>query len=224
MSTGYQDWVTRVLAPSWLQGRFGQAFLQVLGQRLDQLVTAAKDAIKVGYLADAPSDAVPYHGGNRYLERHAPDTDASYAARLADPWSIWEFAGSQTGVANALTLYGLGPFTIYTARGPAPPDATTWPPPDGNTTWWSRFWVDTAGPFPWGIPHAIFWGNTASGGSNLVWGDPSRPTWGSTATPENILSIRTVLHKWRPAHELGYVRVRISNGAGAWWTVYWPGY
>ena len=94
----YEDWQSGVLAPTWLRRTTGSALQRVLGAIKDLVAGASKEAVKARIVAEAATDALSYIGSDRNIERYPNEATASYRARLARAWTVWEFAGTAAGI------------------------------------------------------------------------------------------------------------------------------
>lgn len=193
----YRTWVLTKLAPPPFVGAWGAKLLGALADRVDSLATDAKSAAKQIDPSGCFSDALPYVGRTRFIERYFADTDTTYRARLGSAWSVWDAAGESAGIVARLQDQGfsaitLKPWRAYTTGAPSPYEA-----------WWSAFWVwIDSHPFTtgavWGAV-GLTWGDTVPGHS----GAPSGPrTWGSDATSYEVAAVRASIRKWRPAAEI----------------------
>jgi hypothetical protein len=84
----YSDWLPR-LAPPWLCGPNGAAYLEAIGQQWDAIATRTREAIKARLPRDATGEKLDEIGKDRSMPRGPSESDASYAARLADAWTAW---------------------------------------------------------------------------------------------------------------------------------------
>ena len=104
------------LYPTALRGRWGIAWGRAFGAQKDDVVTAAKDAVKSGFVAIAPADALPRHAADVALPLLPGETDAQLRARVAGAWDFWPMAGTLAGLETAADLLGYVDRTIRTAR------------------------------------------------------------------------------------------------------------
>lgn len=175
------------ISPPWLRGFFGERFVGVTNAlAADKAAEAATQAIKAPWLRapTSPDDALPFSGAERNIDRAPAETNAQYRARLVDAWRLWEQAGTEQGLKNALAPFGVPEAAIVIK------EEHDWEP-DPGAKHWSRFWIIITGTVPW-QPVLV--------GGNLV-GDGS--TIGSTATPLEIASVRRFVAKWKPGLAVG---------------------
>jgi hypothetical protein len=212
----YESWLSGDLPPPWLRKPRFAELLYVLGQMFDALAEAAKVAVKSRFPYVAPVDALRWIGAERVLERYPVDTDATYRARLAAAWELYELQGTAAGVVAALNAAGFDNVALYDVHAAPAWYVGAWPPSD-TTANWSRFWVeinpgalDFAG-LAW---RAWRWG-AAPTGTGLAWG-PGH-TWGSTATLDQIRFVRRILRRWKPAHTVcAGIYVRMAGKTVRW--------
>lgn len=232
MATTFVEYLRDELAPGWLRKPKAALFLEGFGLLLDELVTRAKDAVKQRFVLLCAPDALGYHGLERGLERFGIDTDATYRARLAIAWALWQLAGTAEGIVTLLafagfrTTAGVPIATVYSVLGGVPPGESSWPP-DGDLANWSRFWVflnaTTASntPFNWQATDwgGAFWGSgTWGGGADTIWGGWGVGTWGSSALTPEVDLTRRIPKTWKAAHEvLGGVVVDLPGGRRVRW-------
>jgi hypothetical protein len=212
----FETWQSEDLPPPWLQGRAGKIFHRVLGQAKDQLLAAAKVAVKARLVALCPLDALGWIGAERLLERYPVETDAQYRARLLAAWDAWAFAGTLRGVTSLLAAAGFTNVAIYDVHAAPAWWAAAWPP-TSTVSNWSRFWVEIGEPFS-----TFGWQRLRWGDAGLKWG--TGKTWGSTATVDHVRMVRGIIRKMKPAHTVcETIFVRLPNGSGGYVTANWPG-
>lgn len=180
-------------APPWLLNQDGEAFLRAIGDVRDGLVQQLKAGVKARFPGEAAPDALTEIGADRQLPRGPADTDATYAARLQGAWDAWSWAGTPTGVLNALWDAGYTNVVLLTQRRSHTLDGSralvtaTLTPARGfglGPTFWNTFLVW----FP--TPFIAAW----SGGVP------------STSSAEAD-SVRRLVNRWKPgiARVAGYV-------------------
>lgn len=157
----YRDFVQRI-AVTWLLGEWSEKLLYAAAETLDAIVDAVEEAAKVRFIDQAPADSLGRHGDDSNLPRYAPDTTATYRARLEQRFDTWRSAGTASGwetpargLIGQLNAFGFVNATIYRN---ADWDAYAWP---HDSAPWSRFWVvlDMPHVYTWPIWGAITWGS-----------------------------------------------------------------
>lgn len=190
------------LAPPWLLQPQGQAYLRALGDTRDDITQRLKEGVKARFIDTAAPDALSAIGADRELERGPSDSDTTYAARLKGAWDVWQWAGTPTGVLNALWDAGYPNVVLVTPRRTHTLDG-------------SRQLVAatlaTPRVFP---PGAGFW-NTF-----LVWfPTPFVSSWVISGVPASGSAeadgVRRLVNRWKPAHAIvvGY----IATVSGHFW-------
>jgi len=185
------------LAPSWLRGRTGEAWLRAEGDAKDAFMQRARYGVRARFISVAPSDALPAIGEERQLARGPTDTDATYAARLVAAWDLWLWAGTPTGILRALGVLGYWDVYLVTATGRAHTMnsagvLTTTQNTGGSFLFAIRGWNRYALIFP-ALPAA--WGGVVPG---------------NTSPEAN--AVRQTLAKWAPAHMiLDSIRILVSG-------------
>ncbi len=185
----YRDYLTR-LVPPWLQRTVSELFLRAHGDALDVLAEKAKDATKSGFVAVAPTDALPYHGFARSLPKFAGEMDAAHRARLLAAWETWGTAGTREGPLDEGGTYGLvgmleAALPGATVQVKAYRDPYLGPLRRG---YWSEFWV-VLSDVPW-TPRV--WGTG-------TWSETV--TWGSDATHAEVETLKGIVRTFKAAHE-----------------------
>ena len=183
----YKAYPQAILPPP-LQGPNGVRWARGLAAHLDRLVSDSRDAVKrrmpelVGREGDAL--ALGYLGGERDLPRYPSESDAAYGQRLQGAWVRWQRAGARDARETALAALGYTHVKIWTVLDDGAPD--------GNATWWSRFWIFIgAGGHPYS-PTAITYGEPGR-----VFGGPN--VFGMDASAEEMDSLRSAIRRWKPA-------------------------
>lgn len=185
MATRYADFL-RTLQPSWLRDPEGiDALHFAKGDAKDHLVEAAKDAVTSRFTGKAPTDALRLIGEERGLPRASGESDAAFALRLRQAWSIWPFAGTPYGVLLALKTAGYGNY---------PALAT-------GTGWYHQ--LDGAGALVTtkGVPLDL--GPPGWNTFVLYWPLPMLPAWVSGGIPgahsDEMNAIRQTVKRWKSA-------------------------
>lgn len=198
MPTTYSDWLMALLPPP-LAGRWGKALAGTIGGGINELLPLAKLAAKTALVADAPDDALAYHGRDRGLPQAPGESIDAHRARLAAAWESWRWAGSERAIRDALVLAQLGDAKLYAQRElPMPP----------RTTWWSRFTV-------------VFSGRAIWDGS-LPWDDDLGLWDGRLVAPIEALTdaearalLRAVIRPWKCARDR-VTAVIVARGSLLW--------
>lgn len=193
-------------APPWLNDPSGQAMLRAIGDGKDYLLDVAKQGVKARFPLLAPSDALNQIGGERQLPRGPGESTASYAARLRGAWDTWPWAGTPTGVLNALWDAGYTNvwlvvqkgrvYTLNASRQLVVMNTST----DGISSFTfpsPNFWSTFLAYFP--HPHPASW---------IANGVPS-----SSSDEANL--IRGLIQKWKPGFST-FSRVVIADTGLLW--------
>lgn len=155
---------------------WGDRFLGAIGSIFDVIKDAAKDAVKVRFVAECPTDALPYHASERMIDRLPGESDEGHRIRLEAAWDIWEQAGTAAGIAAEMAAYGLTCRVLANRIVSTPEKVDNWQP-RVNDTWWSTFSILVTQPIPF---------DSSTGPSDDV-----------------VASIRKMVAARRPAHALG---------------------
>ncbi|HUB09472.1 MAG TPA: hypothetical protein VMB50_20880 [Myxococcales bacterium] len=94
------------IAPRFLSGAYGAAWLAAHGQQKDFLVDRAKQAIKARLPGLGPLDALAAIGLERGIAQGPTESSSSYATRLRQAWQAWATAGSAWGILLQLAAMG----------------------------------------------------------------------------------------------------------------------
>lgn len=105
------------IAPSWLQNKYGTAWLEALGDTKDELVERIKTAIKTRMPTQADQGALEAIGSERQIDRLPSETNSSYGARLQRAWNSWKWSGTAKGLLLALDDAKLGGASIEIVNG-----------------------------------------------------------------------------------------------------------
>lgn len=189
---------TAPLVPGWLRQKFGKSFLSVIGFALDTLTRYTRAAVAYRLPSYAPSDALPYVGDARSIDRYFIDTDATYRERVKAGWDLWFAAGSKQRLIDCVTEQGFENVRLYSYSdlGGNVPDR----------------WVGHYSAF------FIFIGPPTDVTSDGTWDDPG--TWddivpGHHGAPDGpgvwdanginfyeVEQLRKAVRKWKVAHEV----------------------
>lgn len=124
-------------SPPWVLRYLGERLTQgMVALTADLLGEYAKRAGGGPMLRDenSPQDAVTKVAASRMIERYSTDTNETHRARTVAAWTAWEYAGTETGILDQITLLGY-PGTWMFVMGE---DGWTG---DGNTALPRRFWL-----------------------------------------------------------------------------------
>lgn len=132
------EFIVSKAPPRLLWADWEQRFVVVVGSLLDILADGATYALQCRFIDYAPSDALPYLGRDRKLERGPNEPDATWRARLFAAWDSWAWAGTvhPDGLLGQLVAWGFTdgtdvPVLVESQHAYYPPRAK----------WWSRFWI-----------------------------------------------------------------------------------
>lgn len=192
MATLFERFVETV-TPTGLRGTNGLRLVQTLyGFTANVTVEAARLATKLSWTKslEQPDDALVLVGEERILNAMPQESPASYRARLANAWVLWEKAGNPATI-EALLAAGGYPLKVK--------ERQDWPgrAPIG---YWSIFWLldDTKS-----IPAAP----AATYGSGITYAQPGKyygvtqsPTQPTPPVNEVLGAICYAVNKARPAH------------------------
>lgn len=194
--------------PTPLRGPWGRAWGAAHGVAMDALLTAAKAAVKLGFIVGAGPDTFPYHLADTGLEGLPGESPASVVERVRTAFDLWALAGTRPGIELALTQLGVTGYTLRTTR-----DWLPGLPPDRRADLWARYWV---------LLFTHSWSATTWGGG--TWGDA---TWGSDATVGEVTRVVRFLRRQSNARDLGYVRLYFGGtlvrtwGGSTWGGTTW---
>lgn len=180
--------------PAWLAGPHDVAFQEAIGEAMDEdIVERGRQAVKCGFIADCPDDALQAHGTmSGGIEQGPNEPAATFRARLLGRWDTWAEAGLFASIETALAVYE-ATATVYSRRSGFD---------DGNTWSWTRFEVwfaEDEHPWDW-LPAEDA---TIAGAETMC---------GSTMTISEYRTLRRVVNKWRSGTELGLQFVLVYSG------------
>lgn len=199
----------------------GEAFIRALFSIIDESYDAQTLAVMMKSARECPDDFLSMHGIDRSVERMFDDAGTyesfdDFRARLLGVTEAFKLLGTSKGIIEALKAVGYASPATYAVAGSAPgwwvgawppsPVETArpswwtgaWPPPAGDTTWWSRFYVEIACDevFGWDV---LTW-------DSFDWGAPDGSTfgyaWGIDAKMSEVTLVQRIVERWRPAHEV----------------------
>jgi hypothetical protein len=175
----YRRWV-RMLVYTTLQGEVGRRLAETQALIADMLAQSALDAIYGASIASGqvPADSLQRIGDERGLPRYPPDSDETYAKRLASAWTAHERTGTAPAIVAQFSALGLTAHVMDMRRW-------DW---DANTAWWSRLWVVVTGhnysEWTLGPQHVL-------DGSKVL---------GIDAAPSDVATWRAIARRWKPGH------------------------
>lgn len=121
---GFREYM-KEYCPPWLQGANGLAWVRALGDVKDGMTAALKERVAARFPirpdasslpAIAPTGALEALGREQQMPRALGESDAEYAARLADAFDIWSYAGTAYGLLLALKAAGFGTARVCIAK------------------------------------------------------------------------------------------------------------
>ena len=177
------------LHPTALRNRWGAAWGRAFGLEKDDVVTAAKLAVRSGFVDDAPADALPRHAADVALPQLAGEADTDLRARIATAWDFWPTAGRLDGLTVSVGLLGYATVEIRTAT-------------QFGLARWAQWFIVAYGT---GVKTRQ-WGAPATWGSGV---------WGSDATRERVRAARRFLRLIANARDIGWL-IFSSSTPGVW--------
>ena len=187
MSSRYEDFLLQIV-PTWLQAGNAAKFGKSMVQPVDELVEQSRHATEARFMLNCHESVLARIGAERRLPRYTGETTQQYRERLWDAWTAYQEAGTDSAVVRQLKL-GTGITSVVVK------DNAEWAspggPPDGDTNWWSRFWLIVYN------PNWTAW-DYDDGGSD-DYGTTTK-TYGSTATYDEVRGALRLVRKWKPAH------------------------
>lgn len=105
MAGSYKDFLEGI-APSWLLTPRAKRWIRAVGDGADALLGPLKEAVRARMPLVAPEDALAAIGSERGIARGTTESAASYAARLAEAWETWPWAGTPYGMLRAFRAAG----------------------------------------------------------------------------------------------------------------------
>ena len=144
----FAEYAPTRIAP-WLRDKWGKLWATALGLQFDAVANAYRAAVKARYARYAPTDGLQYVGFARAIERGPGESEASYRARLAKPFTRARTLGTDAAVLETLRVAGFPVARVYRNRdvsidGSQAPGA------------WARFWVLVLEPH--GVVPSLVWG------------------------------------------------------------------
>jgi hypothetical protein len=188
--TTYRSFIaTLVSGVDFLTGKLGSGYagvVSLLGDCLAQGTTFAIESRLPGH-PNQWRDALAQQGADADLFRYRNESDASWSARVANPWPNYEQAGTPVQLLRAINEWGAIVFPL------------TWNPAlvhltENNTNGTFVVWL-SAGLTPWTT--AWKYGDGSRYGVNgLLWGIRN-------AVPEDIDTLKRIVRKWQRGSSKG---------------------
>ncbi len=203
----------RDLGPTWLQGAKGRAWTGASGATKDLFVDWLTEAVQARFVDSAPADALPLLADDRLLERFPNEPDATFRARIAGAWDVWEFAGTVYGLTLVLKQAGwrAGIVEHWRSIPPVEPwEDTVSNPADvwqdvASDFWplerWSRFDVYVSAIAPVFNTTPDVWQDNPSDPGD-TWSDDATDLWGVDYTPTGLPlnRVRDLIDRFKAAH------------------------
>lgn len=188
---GYRNFQPAI-QPTALQDPYGQAWMRAQGIVKDYLLDLARHATQLRFPSFASPDALGAIGSERLIDKGTspqlgtPETDAAYAVRLKNAWSIWSLAGTAWGLLTAFKAQGYAPTLVqqnglqFTLDGGGNVVITVGAPL--AVPIWNMFevWFPTV-PSSWTDIH-------------------NPPTLTSAPSITELRRLRRIINLWKPAH------------------------
>lgn len=168
------------LSPPFMRGTLGERLVGYQGLQLDIIAEATHRSVLARwiYSPELPDDAVSRIGDERSMPRYPIESSADHLARLKEAWNAWAEAGTDKGMIKRFAELGLT-VTIQ--------ENHTWDW-DGDSDYWSRFWVVIA-THPWSGPPT--WDSPG------IWDDGG--VWDVSASQQEVETLRSIVRRWKPA-------------------------
>jgi len=188
--TTYRSFVARLVSGvDFLTGKLGSGYSGVVALLVDCLGQATTFAIE-SRLPGHPNqwrDALAQQGSDADVFRYRNESDASWAARVANPWPNYEQAGTALQLLRAINEWGAIVFP------------TTWNTAlvhytENNTNGTFVIWL-SAGLTPW-QPSWTYGDGSRYGLGGLLWGIKN-------AAPEDVETLRRIVRKWQRGSSKG---------------------
>lgn len=212
------------ISPTWLQGRWGQAFLGTVGLFFDAVSEWERQSTRARLPMDdgVPEGQLEQIGADRLIPRGSSETDASYAQRLRYALLSWQRAGSAEAILRALASWSLPTITplvaipqgvnfnrrtwyslfSYDAPCVANLDASTVWNWDGIDAKWARVWV------------SLDMTELGIGRKHIgAWTIGPATSIGANAPPAYFSGLRALASQWKSAQTI--VTIMLSYDA-AW--------
>lgn len=109
----YQKWLAELMPP-WLQAPRGRAFIEALGEIIDEHASMTATCVAARFCDRAPKDALLLIGAERGIFRHPAESEEAYRDRVLGAWDYWQWAGTERGLQIALHQLGYSSAIIPT--------------------------------------------------------------------------------------------------------------
>jgi hypothetical protein len=202
VATDYKTYLESQLPP-WLLDVYGKVLARALGDVKDDLLAQCKEAVKARFPDYAAPDALTQIGVERQIDQGPSESRTSYASRLKGAWETWTYAGTPTGLLNALFYAGYDTVELVTQKGKHwrrnPTTGLAFVNFDyapGYTLTTQNFWNTFLVHF-YALPPAWVVGGIPSTSSN------------------EANNIRRLISRWKSGHSI-LARITINNGGVVW--------
>jgi hypothetical protein len=101
----YQQWA-QAIQPTWMQTPLAAAWVGQVGAIKDWLIQNCKLGVLQRFPYFAAPDALAQIGIDRGILQSPTDTLTSYAQRLVNAWTAWQYAGTAFGLLTQLAAAG----------------------------------------------------------------------------------------------------------------------
>lgn len=187
----------RELSPGFLQGPQGERYLWAMTLLADLSQERLFQAVAARFPTQCDGTVLPELAHDRQLIRGNHESDAAFVARLVAWRETWRLAGHAYAILDNLAGYfspAAVPIRIWTNAGMVytrAADGTkswgkylgTWDW-DGETTYWSRFWVVI-------YPPSSLWTTAPAEGAG---------PWDLTASKSEVKDVRRIIYQFKPLH------------------------
>jgi hypothetical protein len=192
--------------PPWLLGEWGQKWVTQLGGKFDELLTWAKEGVKLRFVLECPDEALIAHGYERMIERAPGESYDDWRDRLWAAWETWKWAGTDRGIYNAFSVIGwtISPW-ITEPMWSWPPGwadtglmwilpAMAWggdcPDQDNDPTHFARFWILADG-YALGYETDGTWGDPGTYDDGGAW------DFSDATTADEVDRWKRMIRKWK---------------------------
>lgn len=193
------------------EGGTAEAVQYAEGDVMDAIADWMTEGVKASMPGIGTPDADYLIGIDMQIDRGPNETSTHYETRLRKAVDSHRIQGSPPELLRQLLAW-FSPSTVTPLRLVS--DSAVWHEIDTSTevvtktvvgtnwTWDSFTWNGTTG--RWHRGWVIIDSSSGPWANDGVWGDPGTygdgGTWGCTATPAEVVSIRNIVDRWKPAH------------------------